>query len=150
MPCCTLAGRLDLALGGPSVDPAKEESSLRRAIYFTQSADTEHRFLAAFDNSNVLECYRRQESIVPQQALALANSKLTRECADAIVKRAAVAPRCGIHRARFPFAAQPRADSGRAHGLPRKPRGIHQAQRRPRPHARLQALMNHNDFVTLR
>ena len=33
-----------------------------------QTADAEHRFLAAFDNSNVLECYRRQDNIVPQQA----------------------------------------------------------------------------------
>src|SRR5207249_219333 len=82
-----VAGRLDLRQGGPSVDPEKEGSSLRRAIYFTQTANIEHTFLAAFDNSNVLECYRRQESIVPQQALALANSKLTRECADAIAKR---------------------------------------------------------------
>src|SRR6185436_12701502 len=67
------AGRLDLRVGGPNVDPEKEGSSLRRAMYFTQTADVEHRFLAAFDNSNILECYRRQESIVPQQALALAN-----------------------------------------------------------------------------
>ena len=67
----------------PEHRPRQGGSSLRRAIYFAQTADVEHRFLAAFDNSNVLECYRRQESIVPQQALALANSKLTRECADA-------------------------------------------------------------------
>ena len=61
-------------MGGPSVDPTKEEASLRRSLYFTQTADIEHRFLATFDNANVLECYRRPESIVPQQALALANS----------------------------------------------------------------------------
>jgi len=79
-----VSGRLDRRIGGPSVD---QETSLRRALYFRQTADSEQRFLAAFDNSNVLECYRRQESIVPQQALALANSRLTRECADEIAKQ---------------------------------------------------------------
>ena len=34
-------------------------------------------FLALFDAANVSECYRRSESVVPQQALALANSPLT-------------------------------------------------------------------------
>ena len=34
-------------------------------------------FLSLFDSANVVECYRRSESIAPQQALAMANSSLT-------------------------------------------------------------------------
>ena len=34
-------------------------------------------FLAMFDSPNPVECYRRSESIAPQQALAIANSTLT-------------------------------------------------------------------------
>jgi hypothetical protein len=34
-------------------------------------------FLDAFDRPNVVDCYKRSESIVPQQALAQANSPLT-------------------------------------------------------------------------
>ena len=34
-------------------------------------------FLALFDSANVSECYRRSESIAPQQALAMVNSALT-------------------------------------------------------------------------
>jgi hypothetical protein len=34
-------------------------------------------FLKMFDCAAVTECYQRKESIVPQQALALANSELT-------------------------------------------------------------------------
>jgi len=34
-------------------------------------------FLKVFDAASVTECYRRQESVVPQQAMALANSELT-------------------------------------------------------------------------
>jgi len=34
-------------------------------------------FLSLFDSPNPVECYRRSESIAPQQALAMANSTLT-------------------------------------------------------------------------
>ena len=36
-------------------------------------------FLKLFDAANPTDCYRRAESIVPQQALALANSQLSFE-----------------------------------------------------------------------
>ena len=36
-------------------------------------------FLRLFDSPNVLSCYRRSESVMPQQALALANSSLCLE-----------------------------------------------------------------------
>ena len=36
-------------------------------------------FLKLFDSPNVISCYRRSESVVPQQALALANSRLVLE-----------------------------------------------------------------------
>ena len=144
------AGRLDLRVGGPGVDPGKEESSLRRAIYFTQTADVEHRFLAAFDNSNVLECYRRQESIVPQQALALANSRLTRECADAIAKRAeSLSDFAFIEHAFVSLLSRmPSPDERTACA-----ESLAEFSKLNAAHARtlvLQALMNHNDFVTLR
>lgn len=144
------AGRLDLRQGGPSVDPGKEESSLRRAIYFVQNADVEHRFLAAFDNSNVLECYRRQESIVPQQALALANSKLTRECAEAMAKRAEAMPDAEfIEHAFLSLLSRAATAEERATCV----EGLAEFTKLNPAHARtllLQALMNHNDFVTLR
>jgi hypothetical protein len=34
-------------------------------------------FLVLFDAANVNECYRRSESVIPQQALAVANSPLS-------------------------------------------------------------------------
>ena len=45
------------------------------------------RFLAIFDGANATECYRRNESIVPQQALALYNSRLAWEQARLLAKR---------------------------------------------------------------
>jgi hypothetical protein len=72
-----VAGDLDLARGGPNLDPAKGFTSTRRSLYFTHNPDSQMEFLKTFDNPNPTECYLRNESVVPQQALALANSELS-------------------------------------------------------------------------
>ena len=71
-------------MGGATIDPKKQANSLRRSIYFAHSRDDQHKFLSMFDDADILRCYRRDESIVPQQALALANSRLALETADAL------------------------------------------------------------------
>lgn len=140
-----LGGKLDLTLGGPSLDPDKAESTPRRSLYFVQTPDTEHRFLGAFDNASVLECYRRNESVVPQQALALTNSQLSRATADALAsKLAQEAPADFIRRA---FQAiLNRAPTSQEHQISLE---ALTAMKSNRP-LFLQALLNHNDFVTLR
>jgi hypothetical protein len=140
-----IAGKLDPAMGGPSIDPDKEESSRRRSLYFVQNADVEHRFLATFDNANVLECYRRNESIVPQQALALTNSKLSRECADTLARKfGELEAEPFIIRAFLSVLGRGPTDAERAASLGglaafHQDKGLF-----------IQALLNHNDFVTLR
>src|SRR5205814_174952 len=79
-----LAGDLDLTMSGPPVPPAQQEASRRRSLYFFHSHNEHNKLLDVFDNANVLECYRRSESIVPQQALALWNSKLAQASAAKI------------------------------------------------------------------
>jgi hypothetical protein len=71
-----LAGDLDLTRGGPPIPMASQEASRRRSMYFFHSHNEHNKLLDVFDNANVLDCYRRTESIVPQQALALWNSRL--------------------------------------------------------------------------
>ncbi len=140
-----LSGRLDGMIGGPSLDPAKAETSLRRSLYFIQNADLEHRFLAVFDNSNVLECYRRNESVVPQQALALTNSRLSRDCADALAaKLAGMDEGAFIQEAFLAVIGRPPTPEERRASV----EGF-QALGGNRS-LLLQALINHNDFVTLR
>src|SRR6185436_412574 len=77
-----LAGQLDPTIGGPSI-PVTVESN-RRSLYFVHSHNDHQKFLMQFDDAAVLECYRRTESIVPQQALTLANSKFALAMADAV------------------------------------------------------------------
>jgi hypothetical protein len=71
-----VAGNLDPAMGGPDLDHALGLTSRRRSLYFRHAAEKQMEFLTTFDAANVSECYRRSQSIVPQQALALANSSL--------------------------------------------------------------------------
>ena len=70
-----LSSQLDLTIGGPSLDHNHQPP--RRGLYLRHSPDSKEAFLETFDNANALACYRRSESIVPQQALALVNSQLS-------------------------------------------------------------------------
>lgn len=77
-----LSGTLDETLGGPSLDVGNNSS--RRSLYFKHSRDQQDKFLSMFDDADLLQCYQRNESIVPQQALALANSELSMSLAEII------------------------------------------------------------------
>ncbi len=143
---------IDLTVGGPSIDPKK--AGRRRSLYFLQSRDHKDQFLSMFDHADHLRCYRRKESIVPQQALALSNSKLSIEMAEKVANRL-------MELEDKPFVEQifqiilcrpPGEEEGTAcetfiHEFPRGSFG----DRRRRVRARLvHALFNHNDFVTIR
>jgi hypothetical protein len=83
------AGRLDPAMGGPPVPPGAQSWSRRRSLYFQHSNNDRNAFLAAFDDATVKECYRREQSVVPQQALALMNDAMVHEAAGWIAERLA-------------------------------------------------------------
>ncbi len=72
-----VAGSLEHQPGGPDLDPNLGQMSGRRSLYFRNSKEKRMTFTSLFDGPNVSECYRRSESIAPQQALAMANSGLT-------------------------------------------------------------------------
>jgi hypothetical protein len=140
-----ISGRLDPTLGGPTIDPDKAEHSPRRSLYFTQTAHLEHRFLATFDNSNVLECYLRNESVVPQQALALTNSRLSRECATTLAEKiSAPDAREFVIQSFLAVLGRAPGDTELAVSL----EGL--AALNQDRSLFLQTLFNHNDFVTLR
>lgn len=78
------AGRLETRLGGPPVVAAEQDASTRRSLYFYHSNNERNPLLTTFDDATVKECYRREQSIVPQQALALMNSRVAQDGASAI------------------------------------------------------------------
>ena len=62
-----VAGQLDLTMGGPDIDHQLGLTSRRRSLYFRHAAEKQMEFLTLFDAASVNECYRRSESLVPQQ-----------------------------------------------------------------------------------
>ena len=151
----SLAGTLDLTMGGPPILAAAQASSQRRSLYFFHSNNARNLFLTTFDEAGVTDCYRREESIVPQQALALTNSTLVQDAAGKIATRLsegiaddeqfvrrAFAVLLGIHPGPAEVAASKKALLA-WQGLPGG----------SGKDARMQlvwTLINHNDFVTLR
>ena len=79
-----VAGDLDETMGGPEIDHTKGLTSKRRSVYLRIAAEKEVEFLKIFDGPSVTECYMRHPSVVPQQALALANSDLALREAKAL------------------------------------------------------------------
>jgi hypothetical protein len=154
-----LAGELDLTVGGPPV-AAADEGSRRRSLYFFHSHNEYHKFLSQFDDANVLECYRRSESIVPQQALTLANSRFALQMAErfntrlnerlgAVPDRVFAEAAFGTILASKPGPAELSACEQALAEWNKLLQGTPDAVRRARLNL-VQALLNHNDFVTVR
>jgi hypothetical protein len=80
----TLSGEMDWSRGGPPVVSAGQAASKRRSLYFYHSNNDRNLFLTTFDGPMVKECYRREQSVVPQQALALINGSLSLEASKKI------------------------------------------------------------------
>ena len=72
----SVAGSLNLQRGGPEIPDDQGQTSLRRSLYFRTTPNEKMKFLEVFDLADPNACYRRRESVVPNQALALMNSAL--------------------------------------------------------------------------
>ncbi len=151
-----LSGRLDLTMGGPSMK--YEKAGNRRSLYFTHSPDAIDPFLKTFDDADLLQCYRRSESVVPQQALALSNSKLALESSRAIAGRLGTESKIEefIALAFQTILARPPEDIETSECLQyltelRALSGKAEESDELRYRGQLiHALINHNDFVTIR
>jgi len=166
-----MAGSLDLKMGGPEIDEAKGQESQRRSVYFHQTPDNQMVFLQVFNGPSPIECYERSETVAPQQALALSNSKLSFTVAGLIAGRLGGVSAASAKFISLAFEAvlgrPPSADEltlsekylaqeeERFRG-PEKPAWQGSAtgeSTSPILRARedlVHALLNHNDFVTIR
>ena len=156
-----LAGELDVSLGGPSI-PVNDEASRRRSMYFVHSHNDHQKFLSMFDDANVLDCYRRVQSIVPQQALALENSTFATEMAGKIAEKIAAkspsASNAEFIRDAFVsiLTVEPTTEEmATMSELLQRMTELARTNNRPNPEnlARtnlVQTLLNHNDFITIR
>jgi hypothetical protein len=166
-----LAGRLDPTMGGPDLPIEFAEAGRRRTLYYRVARDERIPLLTAFDAPNVEDCYRRHETIVPQQALAMINSAMVLTRAGqvaAAIDREVGGDSSASARAAFVVAAFEEI-------LGRTPSGAEQSEceaglarlagafaaegsgttpdRTPEARARsalVHVLLNHNDFITIR
>ena len=157
-----LAGVLDTTIGGPSIAPDKENTIFRRSLYFTHSRDKRGEFVSMFDDADVVLCYRRGESIIPQQALALANSKLalamSRRIAAALQENIGGATDEQFIKTAFEtvLQVQPTAEETAAcREMLEKSTTALANSKHPQPVVRarenlVHVLLNHNNFVTIR
>ena len=155
-----LAGVLDPTLGGPTIDPKQSHGVHRRSLYFTRSRDDQHAFLSMFDDADILACYRRAESIVPQQALTLANSELALDMTARIAAHLGErndADEAFVTAAFELLLAKTPTEDEHAACIEFLSRATDQAtaEEHETPTARarqhlVHVLVNHNDFVTIR
>jgi hypothetical protein len=174
-----VAGKLDVATGGAELDPAAWQTTTRRSLYYRHANEKQAIFMQVFDAASPNECYRRAETVTPQQSLALANSPLALSSARTVAAELSKQVGPGAEKDE-PFVAAayerllarpPTSDERSAclefltsqAELLKDPKkltafgGVEQATVAPSkdPHQRaredlVHVLLNHNDFVTMR
>ncbi|MCA9071352.1 MAG: DUF1553 domain-containing protein, partial [Planctomycetaceae bacterium] len=79
---------LESKMGGQELENSEALTTFRRSLYYSVHPEEggKNPLGEWFDAPNALECYRRTRSIVPQQALALTNSDLIHAMSERIVK----------------------------------------------------------------
>ncbi|MGL5097114.1 MAG: DUF1553 domain-containing protein, partial [Planctomycetia bacterium] len=156
-----VAGMLDAAHGGPDLDYALGMTSPRRSVYFRNAREKQMMFLQIFDGADVNECYQRDETIAPQQSLAMLNSPLTRAAAERLAGTIGDPAAESTRETDAAFvAAAFRTVLGRTPSSTETTeclRYLTTTESTATPAARLRSranvlhvLMNHHDFVTIR
>jgi len=143
-----VAGTMDRSFGGPDIDHRLAQQSKRRSIYLRHAHEKLVEFVQIFDGPKVSECYLREESVQPHQALALANSPLTFEQSKALcTELCAAAPEDSQFVTRAFHRMLSRDPTPEERGLCE--RFLRETRVRARERL-VMILFNHNDFVTIR
>jgi hypothetical protein len=84
-----VSGELDAHVGGQVLENTLEGKSQRRSLYFAvyPEGGGHLKMLSTFDAPDPCDCYRRSESIVPQQALLMTNSQLMLDASRLLARR---------------------------------------------------------------
>jgi hypothetical protein len=140
----SVAGLLDPALGGPELDQSADDAPRpRRSLYFRHAPEKSMPFLTVFDGPSPTECYRRATTIVPQQAMAMVNSKLSARAAEAVAKTLPAGDPSAIVGAVYARLL------GRPPTPVEKDLCVEYLKKNP-PAGLVQAVFSHADFTTIR
>ena len=142
---------------GQELENDQALSTFRRSLYYSIYPEDggKSKFAELFDAPDSLDCYRRTRTIIPQQALALTNSEIIHQAASSMEKE--------IWAQVFEATSHDERNDAFIHRafkkvLGRSPLPAEVATCKtylvkPDPGTResmLRALLNHNDFVTIR
>lgn len=157
-----IAGKLDPMMGGQELENTEALTSPRRSLYFSCYPEQggKSAFGELFDGPNASDCYRRARSVIPQQALVLTNSDLAHQLsatiATALWSQAEAEPAADTSiNDRFVTAAfeqilsrRPTTEEGKTCAAFLAPvEGTADTAIRE---SLVRALLNHNDFITIR
>jgi hypothetical protein len=83
-----LAGKLDLQMGGQELENNQAFTTFRRSLYYScqPEEDGKSALSVLFDGPDPSDCYRRTRTVIPQQSLAMTNSALVHELSVSIEK----------------------------------------------------------------
>jgi hypothetical protein len=144
----SLGGSLDLTLGGPPIKHTQGQTVLRRSLYFRQDKERQMTFLSLFDGAKVNECYQRKATVSPQQALAMFNSRIASEQARKLAETHSslktgeyVSTLFELVLCREPTSEEMTECTAFLAEFSGSPEARHQLAL---------AMLNHNDFVTIR
>jgi hypothetical protein len=162
-----IGGKLDPTQGGQELENESSLTTYRRSLYYSShpEAGGKSQFGELFDAPDAIDCYRRSETIIPQQALALTNSELIHSMSAAVV---ALAPPVPDEKGMIDLPGFINGAFERV--LCRAPTAVEQEaclaflktqidlltrEQNPEPRHRaceslIRVLFNHNDFVTIR
>jgi hypothetical protein len=142
-----LSGKLDLRVVQSPLPSDQIDKDFARSVYFAHSIENRPKLIDLFDGADPNEAYRRVLSVVPQQALVLANSPFVQQQAKIIAER--LSPE--KEDAKFVEAVvlsllgrQPKA------GELQKGLQFLENKTESRRAELVQAFLNHSDFITLR
>lgn len=152
-----ISGKLDPTMGGQELENKDIFTSWRRTLYYScqPEEDGKSSLGMLFDGPDASDCYRRTQTVIPQQSLALTNSPLVHELSSGIVMQI---------ESRMPQGTQsdPTSFVQSAFGsiLSRSPSQqelqlcleyLSESTDAPMLRASLvRVLLNHNDFITIR
>lgn len=152
-----VADKLETKQGGQPLANTKSMTTFRRSLYYEVYPEDggSTKLGAIFDPPDPGECFRRTNTIVPQQALALSNSEIVHRSSGDVARR--ISARTGESRADFISAAfisvlsRPPNDLE----LDRCSRFMeklheHLPDEDKVRESLIRVLFNHNDFVTIR
>lgn len=152
-----IPGRLDPQMGGADIDNNQAQESRRKSIYLRHAHEKLVEFVQIFDGPSVSECYMRETSVQPHQALALANSQLTlyasKDLTDQIYQQTKGEVDAFIEEAfLYILARSPNAEERKlCHDfLLHSNKGSKNPPTQKQFQKLIAVLFNHNDFVTIR